>query len=111
MSQPSFTDAEGNKVELPAPDDSYMPAVTDTVIIVKFIGNTAKIKSLQAFPQGHIYDGHFAAAAVRLQMEAEAMMQLEEARKRGMGIQTTDRMPNEGPGGKSILAPGMGNDG
>jgi hypothetical protein len=100
------TMTQPNKIELPEPDPAYMPAFTDTVIIVKFIGNTAKVKSVQAFPPGHIYDGHFAAAAVRLQLEAEASMSLEEVRKKAMGIQTTNQMPDEGAGGKSILSPG-----
>lgn len=101
MSTVDFPDVEpgsmeGQAPDLPPPDEQYVPAKTDSRVVVRFFGNTpqvAEMKFLACTPE------HLWACAERLRWEANKMQAMSEQAQARMGIQTTDRLPKGSPGG------------
>lgn len=80
-------------VKLPPPSDLYKPAETDTLIIVKFVGNTPQVQELR-FIQSTAE--HLIVASERLKIEYHKMQALADERARRQGILTTDTLPDSG---------------
>lgn len=88
--------------ELPPTHPAYEPAKTDSVLILKFVGNTPMIHELRMFGTA---PEHLAAAAKRLEYEYEKMQRISDARNAGMGIQTTDKMPDKESSNPGVIKP------
>ena len=78
--------------ELPPTHPAYEEAETDSVLIIKFVGNTPMIHEIRMFGTA---PEHLAAASMRLRYEYEKMQRISDARNTKMGIHTTDKMPDD----------------
>lgn len=78
-------------VKLPPPSDGYMPAETDTLVIVKFFGNTPQVKEVRFVAA---CAEHAIVASERLKIAYHTMQAVADQKAREDGILTTSKMPN-----------------
>lgn len=78
-------------VKLPPPSDIYQPPNTDTMVIVKFVGNTPQVLELR-FIQATAE--HLMVAGERLKIEYHKLQAIADQKAREQGILTTDKLPN-----------------
>jgi len=78
---------------LPPPCDTYQPANTDTLVIVKFVGNTPQIQEMR-FVQACAE--HLEIAGGRLQMEYRRLQAIADRKAADLGILTAKELPNSG---------------
>ncbi len=78
-------------VKLPPPSAGYMPAETDTVVIVTFYGNTPQIKDIRFVAA---CAEHAMMASERLKIAYHTMHAVAEQKAREDGILTTSKLPN-----------------
>lgn len=80
-------------VKLPPPHPDYHPAKTDTLVIVKFIGNTPQVQELRFI--GACAE-HAMAASERLKIYYHRAQAIADEKARARGILTADTMPESG---------------
>ncbi len=80
-------------VKLPPPCDVYEPANTDTLVIVKFVGNTPQIQEMR-FIQACAE--HLEIAGERLQMEYKRLQAIADHKAAQQGILTASDLPGGG---------------
>lgn len=79
--------------QLPPPCDMYEPANTDTLVIVKFVGNTPQIQEMR-FIQACAE--HLEIAGKRLQMEYYRLQAIADRKAAEGGILTASDLPDDG---------------
>ena len=80
-------------VKLPPPSAGYMPAETDTVVIVKFFGNTPQVKEVRFI--GACAE-HAIVASERLKIAYHTMQAVADRKAREEGILTASELPGIG---------------
>lgn len=80
-------------IPLPPPCDAYQPANTDTLVIVKFVGNTPQIQEMR-FIQACAE--HLEIAGERLQMEYKRLQGIADRKAAEGGILTAGDLPDGG---------------
>ena len=80
-------------VQLPPPCDEYEPANTDTLVIVKFVGNTPQIQEMR-FIQACAE--HLEIAGKRLQMEYYRLQAIADRKAAEGGILKASDLPDSG---------------
>ncbi len=84
---------EGQDIpNLPPIDPQYKIPQTDTVIVVRFIGDTPNVAEVRGTG---ISVGHFWAAAERLTYMANRYQAKHDDKQDQLGILTTDQMPDD----------------
>lgn len=84
---------EEQPTQLPPPSEMYQPANTDTLVIVKFVGNTPQVQELR-FIQATAE--HLAIAGERLKIEYHKLQAIADQRAAQQGILTTKDLPEGG---------------
>lgn len=79
--------------QLPPPCDMYEPANTDTLVIVKFVGNTPQVQELR-FIQATAE--HLSIAGERLKIEYHKLQAIADQRAAQQGILTSKDLPDGG---------------
>ncbi len=83
----------GPPVKLPPPSDLYQPPNTDTMVIVKFVGNTPQVLELR-FIQASAE--HLSIAGERLKIEYHKMQAIADRKAAGQGILRASDLPDGG---------------
>lgn len=84
---------EDQPTQLPPPSEMYQPANTDTLVIVKFVGNTPQIlemRFIQACAE------HLEIAGERLQMEYHRLQAIADEKAAQQGILKASDLPEGG---------------
>jgi len=80
-------------VKLPPPSPEYIPAETDTLVIVKFYGNTPQVQELRFIGAAA---EHCIVASERLKIEYHKMQAIAEQKAREQGILRASTLPKSG---------------
>lgn len=79
--------------QLPPPCEMYEPAKTDTLVIVKFVGNTPQIQELRFVGA---CGEHLEIAGERLRMEYHRLQAIAERKAAEQGILKASDLPDSG---------------
>jgi hypothetical protein len=88
---------EASVSEQPDLSPAYRPATEDTMLVIRFVGNTARIQGMAV--RGDIDPFQMAAAAWFLKRESEKAIAILEQRLAMSRVAVTGQMPPEPPTG------------